>query len=194
MAKLVVFQKPFTRKLTDDNLPGGTSNAIGDYSVATGTPTEFYYQPAVGEIVLIKTLTVRIESSGAIDPVKFIGISALSVGVSIFTSTAPTLGTATFDLTVGSLIKSNSQFQEHFTASDLMGAVAATQKAMSARWDFDQMFDAQGIILNGNKGERLAVYLEEDLSDITSVTHEYTAHGVFLTSQMGSAYIQDDKA
>jgi hypothetical protein len=154
MAKLVVFQKPFTRKLTDDNLPGGTSNAIGDYAT---TPTEFYYQPAAGEIVLIKTLTVIVESSGAIDPVKFIGLSALSVGVSIFTSTAPTLGTATYDLTVGSLIKSNSQFQEHFTASDLMGAVAASQKLMSARWDFDQMFDAQGIILSGDKGERLAV-------------------------------------
>jgi hypothetical protein len=190
MANLVVVQTPFVRKLTVDGTVGGDANANSDYSGASAA--EFWYQPASDEIVVIKAVTARLTSSGAIDATKFSGLGALTVGVQIYTSSAA-VGTATYDLTGNSKIKTNGGFQEHFTCTDLMGAIAATQKVLTARWDLDKMFDANGIIISGAKSERFAVYFNDDLSPATNVSTEFLIHGCYLTSEMGHAYIQDDE-
>lgn len=188
MSKLIAYQIPFTRKLTDDGLPAGNANAKLDYSAA---PAEFYYQPAADEIVAIKYFTAHVEGNSALDPLEFASIAKLTNGVEIYLSNEA-VGTATYSLTGNQPIRQNCLWSSHCTDSDVWGAVVASQKCFHARWDLCRTFDKDGLILSGAQNMRIACYMSDDTSAAGVVQVQFLVHGVFLKQEAGHAYLENE--
>jgi len=161
---------------------GGT-NAVGNYSTATGSSGEtFILQPPSSEDWRIERMLVHIRDTGVFAAGEYGSTSALTNGVVVRVETDT--GTV-YDLTDVS-VKTNAQWgrQCYDARVDTWGV---GDEFLNARWTFSKA--GYPIRLDGTQGQRLAVYLQDDLSNLTD--HTFYAQGfkedaVFKTRSLGN--------
>ena len=161
---------------------GGT-NAIGDYSTGTGSSGEtFIIQPPADEDWRIERMMIHIQDTGVFAAEEYGSTSALTNGVAVRVETDT--GTV-YDLT-DVTVKTNAQWgrQCYDTRIDTWGA---GDEFLSARWTFGKA--GYPIRLDGTNGERLAVYLQDDMSNL--VAHSFFVNGykedeAFKTRSLGN--------
>jgi hypothetical protein len=149
----------------------GHSNAVGDYSTATGTSGEsFVLAPSTGEAYHIERMMVHLQDTGAFAAEEYgnLGVT-LTKGVTVRVATST--GTVN-DLTGGNPVLTNAQWGRH--CYDVrIDSWSVGDEFLSARWTFSKA--GFPVRLDGDRGEYLEVYLQNSCTGL--VAHEFLAQG-----------------
>lgn len=147
----------------------GTKNAVGDYS---GGEEEFYIAPAADEVMLLYRMLVLIEDGSAISSEKYGGLTALSTGIEV--KIIRGASTLVNDLTDGIVIQSNADWARNcYDATP--DETGSGNNLYKVRWTFAN--SGKPIRLDGALGDRLVVFLNDDLSGL--VSHYFKVDGVY---------------
>lgn len=149
----------------------GHSNAVGDYSTATGTSGEsFIIKPPVGEAYHIERMMIHIQDTGAFAAEEYGSLgSALDKGVTLRIATST--GTI-HDLTGANPVKANAQWGRH--CYDVrVDTWSVGDEFLSARWTFWK--NGYPLRLDGDRGEYLEVYLQNSCTGL--VAHDFFVGG-----------------
>lgn len=150
----------------------GTKNATGDYTIATGTPTDFFIAPAVGTRYLIRQLAIVVADNANFTSTTYGGGTALATGYAIEHQTDD--ATVLTDFTNGVPVRTNGSLI-HFGELSLPASTdwdAGASQTLRAVLDFGAWSgDNSGLILNGTSNERLTIPFTND--DCSALTGHY---------------------
>ena len=138
----------------------GTTDAIGNYAV----DTQFYIQPAAGDIIRIRRLMVRVQDTGTFSGAGYGAGAALTVGVII-----KQLGlddVVISDITKGVPVKLNGDWT-NFGEVDI-STFAAGDNYVQAIIDFEA--SGQMIRLIGDNNEKLQITLKDNFTGLVAQT------------------------
>lgn len=131
-----------------------------DFSV---TPATFIVQPPVGTVYHIQRAIIYLEDSGIINSGGYGGLSALTNGLNLEIHDADGFVATLTPLT----IKQNTHWKRY--AYDLnYSDFGAGNPSISSRWTFTET--GIPIYLDGDKGEKFAVTVSDNLSGLVSHT------------------------
>ena len=160
---------------------GGTE-AIGDYSAGTGTPTAFSIAPSSTQDFRIERMLIHIQDTGIFAAQEYGKLSALTVGVQVRVQT----DTGTVHDLTDTTVKTNAQWsrQCYDTRMDTWGV---GDEFLSSRWTFSK--GGYPIRLDGTKGQRLEVYLADSMAGLNA--HNFFVNGfiedeAFKTRSLGN--------
>ena len=147
---------------------GGT-NAVGDYSTATGSSGEiFHITPGSTEVYRINRMMVHVQDTGAFAAEEYGNLSALTNGVQVRVQSDT--GTI-IDLTAVN-VKTNAQWGR--TSYDVrVDTWSVGDEFLSARWTFAKA--GYPLRLSGANSERLEVYLQDSCTGL--VAHNFYVNG-----------------
>lgn len=150
-----------------------TNNAIGDYSVNTGS---FSISPPAGEIWRVHRMIINILNLGSATSInEYAGISSLSNGIVI-----QIVNGVTQDLTNSDPITKLTDWAVYCYDLDLKNKVnSGTTCYAGIRWTFAN--SGQEMRLIGDNGDRLEVICRDDLTDLSE--HRFLIQGYKETSQ-----------
>lgn len=154
-------------RLMDTNGDGtGTKNANGNYS----TPDIFYIEPSSDRLFLINRMIVCIEDAAGMRAERYGSLSdALTNGIIVRVSDNSGVKQ---DLTDGIPVKTNAGWGTLCFDVDVK-TWGAGDELLLVRWTFQR--SGVPIPLNGAKGEKLEIYLQDDFTGI--VNHYFFAQG-----------------
>ena len=168
----VIAEKFISQHLSLTGLPGGTHNAIGDYSDATGSgETQFYITPGAGKKMVITRLLVSISDSGSFDSGKYGNNIVLANGIKLEARDGDTVVLREF--TNGHTIKINPEWA-HFCFDSSLSEYGTGDEHLNVRWTFAK--SGKDLLLEDD--DRLTVVLNDDFSDLTG--HYFTVQGYWL--------------
>jgi len=145
----------------------GTKQAIGDYSV---TPTDFYIQPASGEIYIIHRLIAIIRDTSGAAARDYGNITdGLTNGILVRTYRD---GVMENDLTDNLPIRSNGEWARVCFDVELK-TWSTGDEILTVRWTFNN--SGNPITLNGGKKEKLVLTLNDDLTGL--IQHTFQIQG-----------------
>lgn len=154
-----------TRHLRD---AAGSIDAAIDGSAATGTPTEFFAGPPSGEIWRVTRLLVFIQDTKIIAQ-QYGNQGILPVGVKLYVANDDV---DLIDLLDGETVTVSAKWAAYCFDAQVM-AWGAGDEFLTVRWTFTKA--GVPIRLIGNKRERIAVYIADNLSGLAS--HEFIIQG-----------------
>lgn len=149
-----------------------TPDAAIDASV---TAKEYYIQAPDDEKWLVNRMLVQLVDEKEMQPAGDYGSigSALSNGITIWREDAD--GSKVHDIVASTApIQVNADWSVYSHDVEVQNWTNATDEAMSARWDFS----AAGVPIVLLPGEKIVVYIQDDLSDLT--THKFAFQGISL--------------
>ena len=147
----------------------GHSNAVGDYSTATGTSGEsFILAPSTAEVYRVERMIIHIQDTGAFAAEEYGNLTALTNGVQVRIATDT--GTV-YDYT-GVTVKSNAQWarQCYDTRVDTW---SVGDEFLTSRWTFSKA--GYPLRIDGAAGQRLEVYLQDSCTGL--VAHNFYVNG-----------------
>ena len=149
----------------------GHSNAVGNYSTATGTAGEsFILKPPSTAAYRVERMLVHVQDTGAFAAEEYGNLgSALTNGVVVRVATST--GTVK-DLTGTIPIKSNAQWARHMY-DVRVDTWSAGDEFLAARWSFWK--SGYPLRLDGSRGEFLEVYLQDSCTGL--VAHQFFIEG-----------------
>lgn len=145
--------------LSDDGTSAGETNMAQDGS----TPVTFYRGPASGRTWNVHRIIFNItDAASSITPNEFGGAAALTNGCSLLVQRD---GGTVIDFTDGRALKQNADFGNLcYDLSFHESGNAANTSNVQARFTFTKA--GQPLVLNGKRGERIAMVVNDDLTDL----------------------------
>jgi len=163
----VAIERNIFRCLDTNGDGTGDFQAIGDYSV---TPTDFFIQPASGEIFILHRMLVMIEDSSGMAARDYGNIAnGLTNGIAIGTFRD---GVLVNQLTQNTPILTNGEWARPCHDVDLK-TWSTGNEVLTVRWTFEK--SGKPITLNGGKKESFRVTLNDDLTGL--VEHTFHVQG-----------------
>ena len=148
----------------------GHSNAIADYSTATGTSGEaFVISPTTAQVFRIERMIVHIRDAGAFAAAEYGSTAALVKGISVRVVTDT--GTV-HDLTDGVTVKTNADWGRQCYDTQIFNWGVGDEH-LAARWTFSK--GGYPLRLDGAAGQRLEVHMQDDMTDLTA--HNFYVNG-----------------
>tara|TARA_R110000851_G_scaffold146805_1_gene286604 strand:- start:4006 stop:4560 length:555 start_codon:yes stop_codon:yes gene_type:complete len=156
-----------TKYLRLSGSDAGTNNAVGNYSVNTGS---FYLQPPAGEIWRIRRMMVNILNTGSgTDIDEYCGVGVLSNGIQITVQNGSTL-----DLTNSDPVKKITDWGAYCYDIDLKNKVNGNNTSYcGVRWTFAET--GQEVRLIGDNNDRLEVTCRDNLTGLSE--HRFLVQG-----------------
>jgi hypothetical protein len=158
----------FNRPVSDNGLPAGNKNLIGNYA----TPTDFYVKALPGERLVISRVVVHVVDSGTFDSGSYGNGIVLTNGIKLVLNRA---SDGERDLTMGFPIKTNIDWAR-FCHDVLLSSFGIGNEGLSARWSFWKYGQRYGIVLE--EGDLIGFRLNDDFSGL--VEHTMFFEGVHL--------------
>lgn len=146
----------------------GDVDAVTDYS---GTPLQYYYEPASSKNVAITDLTVQITHGSEFADDKYGGLTALSPGIELKVLAGSNMSSTALDLLDGAKITNNADWAriaERFEVADYGVTVGGRTLHARLHW-------SSPIVLNGADSDRLAVIINGVCNALTD--HSFFAQG-----------------
>ncbi len=180
MVKPVIrtFRRPLYRFLDKNGDGTGETDASEDYSDTGLGLTEFYITPMADEVMRIERIIPFLQDTGPLDADFYGHDITLTEGVNLQICRGP-LGAGrevVVDLMDGQAVLTNAGWGKLCYDVDI-SEFGREDNVLHARWSFFKA--GQPLQLDGAKGERLSIILNDDLSDL--VSHAFMVQGRSLT-------------
>ncbi|MDC7224201.1 MAG: hypothetical protein PQJ60_10705 [Spirochaetales bacterium] len=170
---------PVFRAATDNGLPTGSDNMVGDFS---GEEGEFYVEALAGERLSIRRAILHIYvSANDIEPGTY-GNLTLTTGISLFWERSG----ITYDVLAGDTILKQEDWGRLCYDAIPVGPYGSNSKTpmFQVRLSFDKFVDSEfGIILE--EGDRLGVKLNDNFPESTIDEHHLMYQGSHLGNPSG---------
>ena len=151
----------------------GETAAIGEYQDAELGETDFFFQPEAGQIVDLHRMIVQVRDAGSPDSGKYGNDIDLTEGIRVLVLDSE--GGIILDLTDGHPIKTNAEWARKCFDS-VPSSYGSGDAYVSVRWTFSKA--GMPLTLSGDRGERLAVRLNDDYSGLKD--HSFQVQGAIV--------------
>jgi hypothetical protein len=144
----------------------GDIDAVTDYS---GTPVQYFYQPAAAKNVAVTDLTVQITHGSCMHASLYGGLTALSPGLELKVLAASSMSNTNLDLLDGEKITKNldwTRIAQSAAAVDYGSTIGGKTFVAHLKWNAP-------VVLHGADSDRLAVIP-------VGVCNALTAHSFFM--------------
>ena len=160
---------PLSQFLSINGDGTGATNAIVDYSGGE----VYYIQPAAGEIMEIRKLTLHIVDSGALPAAVYGGLgAALTTGIDIVITNEGSIARSVLP----GLIQANDDLAHLGNGGVELLNFTGGVDTLTAHLDFREIMGTpHGLILDGDRNHKLEVLFEDSFVGLND--HHFIAHG-----------------
>lgn len=149
------------------HLDGAPSTINMKVTGSLGTPVDFVFEPAVGEVFLVSRLIMFGFGSSVVTDTAYVSLSALTNGCLL---TLNNSGGVAKDITDGLPIKDNNGWND-LCYDARQNLYSANPKSLNARYTLTRDTNGLPIVISGDAGEKIVYSIRDDLDVAGMILH-----------------------